>query len=94
MKIYRCQACDQVVYFENTQCMACGAPLGFLSDHQLLTSLEATQEGGVWRALAPPAQGQLYRMCQNSAHGVISLKSINDAYRGEFRINTNMAVSK
>jgi hypothetical protein len=65
MKIYRCQACDQVVYFENTQCMACGAPLGFLPDHQLLTSLEATQEGGVWRALAPPAQGQLYRMCQN-----------------------------
>ncbi len=64
MKIYRCQSCDQVVYFENTQCTHCGATLGFLPDRFLMSSLEPTDDDR-WRPLAPQANGRLYRMCQN-----------------------------
>lgn len=66
MKIYRCQACDQVVYFENTRCTSCGAALGFLPDHLLMSSLGAAADDR-WRPLAGEAQGQHYRMCQNYA---------------------------
>ncbi len=66
MKIFRCQVCGQVVYFENTQCTACGAALGFLPDRLIMSSLEASQDGR-WRALAAPAQEQLYRNCQNAS---------------------------
>ena len=36
MNIFRCQSCDQVVFFENTQYVACGATLGFLPDRFLI----------------------------------------------------------
>ncbi len=64
MKIYRCQACDQWVYFENTQCTNCGATLGFLVDHLILNALEPADDD-LWRPLAPEAEGSLYRMCKN-----------------------------
>jgi len=64
MKIFRCQSCEQVVYFENTQCMNCGTVLGFLPRHFLLSGLVPADDDH-WRPLAPQAQGQWYRMCQN-----------------------------
>ena len=51
MKIFRCQSCSQVVYFENTQCMNCGAVLGFLPGQFLISSLDATGDD-VWRPVA------------------------------------------
>ena len=64
MKIFHCQSCDQVVYFENTQCMNCGAILGFLPGQFLISSLDAASDN-VWRPLASQAKGHRYRMCQN-----------------------------
>ena len=64
MKIFRCQSCGQVVYFENTHCMNCGTVLGFLPDRFLLSGLEAVGND-LWRPLASQADGRLYRMCRN-----------------------------
>jgi hypothetical protein len=64
MKIFRCQSCEQVVYFENTRCMNCGAPLGFLPDHFVVSALQAAGDGQ-WRPLAAHAEGRPYRMCRN-----------------------------
>ena len=64
MKIFRCQSCSQVVYFENTQCMNCGAVLGFLPGQFLISSLDAAGDD-VWRPLAPQAKDHRYRMCRN-----------------------------
>ena len=64
MKIFRCQSCGQVVYFENTQCTHCGASLGFLPEHFLMSSLKPTTDDRWWPQ-APEAQGCAYRMCQN-----------------------------
>lgn len=65
MKLFECQNCGQLVYFENTRCERCGMALGYLPDPGTLTALEA-QEDGSWKALVP-APGPL-RYCANEAH--------------------------
>jgi hypothetical protein len=64
MKIFRCQSCEKVVYFENTQCTNCGTVLGFLPEHFLISGLVPADDDR-WRPLAPQAEGRHYRMCQN-----------------------------
>jgi hypothetical protein len=64
MKIFACQACGQLLYFENTVCMSCGHRLGYLAQMATLSAVEP--EGEVWRALAMPQER--YRFCANAAH--------------------------
>ncbi len=61
MKIFNCQACGQVLYFENTSCLRCGHALGYLPDRGLLSAV--TAEGPVWVAMAAPETR--YRYCAN-----------------------------
>jgi hypothetical protein len=64
MKIFHCESCDQVVYFENTQCLNCGAKLGFLPDCFRMSALQPAGDD-LWRPLSARSQGHVYRMCQN-----------------------------
>lgn len=64
MKLFECQACSQLLYFENTRCESCGRRLGFLSWTQDVTALEP--EGDAWRALAEPDGS--FRFCANAEH--------------------------
>jgi hypothetical protein len=64
VKLFECQHCGQLLYFENTRCERCGHLLGFLADRSTLSALTATGEN-TWRALAAP--GELFRFCANSA---------------------------
>jgi len=63
MRIFTCQSCGQLLYFENVACTRCGAALGFRPDELSLAALEAAGEGA-WR---PAGEGddRLYRMCAN-----------------------------
>jgi hypothetical protein len=45
MKLFRCQCCAQLVYFENTICEKCGHRLGFLPEINDLISLEPKETG-------------------------------------------------
>lgn len=74
MKLFRCQACGQVLYFENSRCERCGRTLGYLPDLDRLSALEPC--GGnaaqgdrptAWQALAAPAGRRLF--CANAAYG-------------------------
>lgn len=65
MKLFRCQACDQVLHFENVRCERCGRELGFLAEAMRLSALEPAG-AGVFRTLAAP--GQRVRRCANAAH--------------------------
>lgn len=67
MKIFRCQCCDQVVYFENTQCTRCGAALGFLPDALVMSTLQPAGDGS-WAALA---DGGRHYMCRNYAQAKV-----------------------
>ncbi|MEQ8356910.1 MAG: putative zinc-binding peptidase [Kiloniellaceae bacterium] len=65
MKLFDCQNCGQLLYFDNTHCERCESLLGFIPDRTTMSALQATGEN-TWRALAYP--GELFRFCANSAH--------------------------
>ncbi|HWC60381.1 MAG TPA: putative zinc-binding peptidase [Verrucomicrobiae bacterium] len=64
MKIFYCDHCGNLVFFENVRCVKCGYALGFLPDAQDLSALEADADNS-WRALAAVAKGRRYLQCQN-----------------------------
>ena len=66
MKLFKCQHCGQLLYFENTVCENCGHRLGFIPEIMNISALEP--EGEVWRALA--LEKKLYRFCVNAQFDV------------------------
>ena len=73
MKLFECQSCGQLLYFENTHCERCEHRLGYLPDRTQLSALipdegdrSSGAVGGRWRALAAP--GETFRFCANAAH--------------------------
>lgn len=58
--------CGNAVYFENTQCLQCLRPLGFLPDLGVISALEPAG-GEHFRALHPAARDRLYRQCRDYA---------------------------
>jgi hypothetical protein len=67
MRIFTCQACGQLLYFENIRCERCGHALGYLPDWALISAIEPTEDAR-WSALG--ANGQEYRFCRNRDFGV------------------------
>ena len=74
MKVFHCDHCQQLVFFENTQCVSCGHLLAFLPDLMLVGSLDPAGSGRggdagrrrpLWMSPLPAAQGQAYRLCAN-----------------------------
>jgi len=63
MKIFLCQFCEQLLFFENTHCERCRHRLGFIPGQLRLAALEA--DGEVWRSERDKAA---WRFCTNAAH--------------------------
>ncbi|MBE2277970.1 MAG: putative zinc-binding metallopeptidase [Rhodobacteraceae bacterium] len=69
MQLFQCQCCGQVLHFENTTCLRCGRPVGYLPGANRMVAVEA--DGSVWhaaRAEAGPAtlpQETALRFCRN-----------------------------
>jgi hypothetical protein len=61
MKLFKCQACGQLLYFENDHCERCGHRLGYLPEQGELTAVEPA--GANWMALGD--RGRQYRFCAN-----------------------------
>ncbi len=68
MKIYNCQNCGQVVFFENRSCARCGHVLGFVAERCELSALEPGATDGHWQALAEP--GSDWEFCLNAGQDV------------------------
>ena len=62
MKLFKCQNCGQVLYFENVRCERCSSRLGYLSADVLLSALDPA--GDAWRPLGP--SDGAYRFCANA----------------------------
>jgi hypothetical protein len=69
LKIYYCDTCEQIIYFENTLCLQCGSDLGYLPFLDNMSALSSQGEN-IYKALAPSAEGALYKKCKNDALGV------------------------
>lgn len=66
MRLFRCAACDQLLYFENRRCEKCGHDLGYIPEANALVPLEREEnESGLWRTVGRGAQR--YRFCANAA---------------------------
>jgi hypothetical protein len=61
MRLFACQSCGQMVYFENVACTRCNAVLGFSPDDMAVHALEALDDGS-WRAIGGDGA---YRHCAN-----------------------------
>lgn len=62
MKLFQCQTCGHVLYFENRRCESCKSLLGYLPSESTLVALR--QAGDLWETGASPAK--LYRLCLNA----------------------------
>lgn len=65
MKLFRCDHCRNLLYFENTRCENCGHRLGYVPDADALVSLEG--DGPVFTA--PYLPGRQFVFCSNAEHG-------------------------
>jgi hypothetical protein len=63
MKIFHCDHCQQLVFFENVRCLACGHALAYVPELEELVALEPVGEN-LWR-FAKRSGGERYRLCAN-----------------------------
>lgn len=63
MKVFHCDHCGHLLFFENVECVSCRHRLAYLPDLRLVGSLDEDAEG--WRSPLPKAAGRRYRLCRN-----------------------------
>ncbi|MFG1392792.1 zinc-binding metallopeptidase family protein [Xanthobacter agilis] len=66
MRLFRCEVCGQLLYFENRRCEKCGHALGYLPERNNLMELEP--EGDAFRAVG--VEKRRFRFCANAAYDV------------------------
>ena len=64
MRIFHCDHCENLVFFENTHCLGCGHLLAFLPELMEIGSLDPAGDG-IWQSPHPAAGGRTYRLCAN-----------------------------
>ena len=70
MRIFHCDHCDQLVFFENHSCVSCGRQLAFLPDIADVGSLDRGTPG-TWVSPLAGASPYGYRLCANyTTHNV------------------------
>jgi hypothetical protein len=65
MKLFRCDHCSNIIYFENTVCESCGHTLGYWHEANMMVSLELAGD----HFTAPALPGKQFVYCANSQHG-------------------------
>jgi hypothetical protein len=64
VRIFHCDHCDNLVFFENSECLNCGNKLGYLPDLGFMASLHPAG-AELWATPARQAKGKTYRLCRN-----------------------------
>ncbi len=83
MRIFHCDHCRHLLFFENVNCVKCGHALAYLPDLGVVGSLEPADKTADneprWRTPIPRAAGRTYKLCQNYAvHNVCNWALPND----------------
>jgi hypothetical protein len=67
MKIFRCSACGQMLFFENVVCTKCKHKLAYLPDQRIVSALELVPDSDeLYTALLESGEEHRYRLCENS----------------------------
>ncbi len=64
VKVFHCDHCGQLVFFENVGCVTCGRRLAYVPDLALVASLDEAGDGE-WSSPLPAAEGRTWRLCRN-----------------------------
>jgi hypothetical protein len=64
MRVFHCHHCDQLLFFENTECVSCHHRVAYLPDRAVIGSLDE-QDDGTWRSPLDAESGRTYRLCRN-----------------------------
>ena len=80
MKVFHCDHCGHLLFFENTHCVRCGQLVAYLPDLAIVGSLDenagqdsdqntapADDSARTWRSPLKAAAGRTYRLCRNYA---------------------------
>lgn len=68
MQIWTCSGCEHTLFFDDTVCQRCDAPLGFLPDRLDLAALSPAEDGSF--TVIADEDGRHYRHCANAVeHG-------------------------
>ena len=65
MKLFKCQACGNILYFENRTCGQCGHRLAYMPEKAVLSAVESNNDN-TWKPLAAPDQQRF--LCTNATH--------------------------
>lgn len=76
MKVFHCDYCDHLVFFENTVCVSCEHKLAFLPDVLEIGSLEPVDEDH-WSSPRAGTAGRRYRLCQNYTETLVCNWAVN-----------------
>src|SRR5688500_3616546 len=79
MRLFKCQVCGQLLYFENTRCTKCGHTLGYEPFQNQLLALEPRDQ--IWSVARQ--RDKSYRFCANAVHGACNWL-IDAASTGDF----------
>jgi hypothetical protein len=66
MKLFKCQICSEVLYFESASCVKCGFRLGYEPVRNMLYALE--QHEAAWCIVGEP--DGVYKFCANASYSV------------------------
>jgi hypothetical protein len=68
VRVFHCDHCGHLLFFENTHCVRCGQLVAYLPDLALVGSLDrGDPPEGLWRSPLGAAAGIAYRLCKNYA---------------------------
>jgi hypothetical protein len=70
MKVFHCDHCDQLLFFENVECVNCHHTLAYVPELGVVTSLDPA-DNGTFTSPLKRAQGKKYKLCSNyTTHNV------------------------
>ena len=66
MKVFHCDHCDHVVFYENVACINCGHTLAYLPDRRAIVAMVQVEPGRY--TLLEGTPDARYKLCGNSVH--------------------------
>jgi hypothetical protein len=71
MQTFHCTHCQNLVFFENVQCLNCRHALGYLVEPGRMAALTPASDGSLWHPVGLAGPPSAYRLCANySEHNV------------------------